>query len=664
VRTEDAGASWSAAVSRTDVDLTEVAMPDASNVFVGGGCVLRRSTDGGATFQRVAFSARESRCSARIAQVAFPTPTTGYLILTDGTVLRTANGGRSFARRAHLGIGSSVPQEGAADAVFTSQNTGLISTGLYGPAFLRTEDGGQTWNRITPVDGNGYPTFARVRSVKFVTPTLGYAVSDMPSAPIAKTEDGGLTWTTLPLTGATGAPRGIDCADANACVIVAGTNAGGPADRVTWTADGGLTGTTITPPGNAVEAAFTSATRVVSVGASGTTLASDDAGHTFARVGALLPGTYSALRWSGGRTVFAFDSGGSLARSTDGGSSWQALGTAPINKVVDVSFLSDAVGYLLSAGGALQRTDDGGASWEVLAGGAPGARALMATGPETLLVAGGSGVQRSTDSGTTFSTRARRPVRVFDRAGGALIAYGSKALLASGDAGSTWRALRTPRGGLIASADFVSARVGFVVRDDGDVLATANGGRKWSMLTGVGRDDIAQVSFGDAKHGFLTLSTDSGLGGVLRTSDGGRSWRPQVIGKRPLAQVLAIGSAGATALSNGLGQLFSTTSGGDTGARSALTLRLASKHRAGRRTLVTLAGHLKPAPSGAGVSVTARIAGSWVRKFAKVSAHGRFRTTWKLRRSTVFVAQWRGVPGVQADGTAPLRVRLGRHKRR
>ncbi len=107
------------------------------------------------------------------------------------------------------------------------------------------------------------------------------------------------------------------------------------------------------------------------------------------------------------------------------------------------------------------------------------------------------------------------------------------------------------------------------------MVATANGGRSWRLLTGVGRDDIAQVSFGDAKHGFLALSSDSGLGGVLRTSDGGRSWRPQVIGHQPLAQVVAVGAAGGAALSNALGQLFATDSGGDVGTRSALTLRVA-----------------------------------------------------------------------------------------
>jgi hypothetical protein len=84
----------------------------------------------------------------------------------------------------------------------------------------------------------------------------------------------------------------------------------------------------------------------------------------------------------------------------------------------------------------------------------------------------------------------------------------------------------------------------------------------------------------------------------------------------------------------------------------------------GRRTVVTIAGHLKPAPAGAGVAVTARIGRSWVRKFAKVSSHGRFRTTWRLRRASVFVAQFRGGAGVNAAGTPALRVRLGRHMRR
>lgn len=53
-----------------------------------------------------------------------------------------------------------------------------------------------------------------------------------------------------------------------------------------------------------------------------------------------------------------------------------------------------------------------------------------------------------------------------------------------------------------------------------------------------------------------------------------------------------------------------------------------------------------------------------IRKFAKVDAKGRYRTVWRLRRGTVFVAQWRGGDGVKADGTAPLRVRVGGRRQR
>jgi photosystem II stability/assembly factor-like uncharacterized protein len=666
LRTEDAGASWSAVASGTEADLAEVAIPDSNTVYVGGGCVLRRSTDGGATFTRVRFAVRESRCSSRLAQLAFPTPSLGYLVLTDGKVLRTINGGRSFARRASLNVGSSVPQGGAADAVFTSDNTGLISTGLNFPTFLRTEDGGQTWTPITPADGNGTPILARVRGVKFVTPLLGYAVSNGGPAQMAKTEDGGLTWTPLPLTGATGIPRAIDCADANVCAILAAQVPDGAGDRVIWTSDGGATGTTITPASSLDALAFSSATRVVGVGDGGATLASDDAAHTFARIGGVLPGEFTGLRRAGANTVFAFATDGILARSTDRGLSWTAIGTAPLGGLVDLSFVSDTVGYILASGGALERTDDSGASWSVVGGQPTGARGLLATGVDTLLVAGSNGVQRSVDGGATFAASAgpRRPVRAFDHAGKALVAYGARNLLVSTDGGARWRALGRPGGDSIVSADFLSAKVGFVVRDDGEALSTTNGGRSWRLVVSAGRDDVTQVSFGDRRHGYLLLGSESDLGGVLRTSDGGRSWRPQVIGKRSLAQVVALGTSGGVTLSDGLGQLFATGTGGDVGARSRLTLRVLSKRRKAGRTIVTVGGRLRPAPAGAGVSVTARIGGSWIRKFAAVGANGRFRTTWKLRRGTVFVAQWRGSAGVQADGTVPLAVGLGGHRHR
>jgi photosystem II stability/assembly factor-like uncharacterized protein len=670
LRTEDGGTTWTRSASGTDTTLTEVALPNADTVYAGGGCVLRRSSDGGVTFQRVRFAARESKCASRLGQIAFPSRLVGYLVMTDGKVLRTANGGRSFARRSTLNIGSSVDQGGATDVVFTRENTGLVSTGLFTPSFLRTVDNGQTWTPITPMNSDPFPIpiLNRVRDVEFVTPLLGYAVANGVSK-MAKTEDGGVTWTPLPLTGAAAnfVPHGIACGSVTACAIFGSTEFGdASARRVTWTADGGLTGTTITSDPALTGLAFSSPTRAVAAGVAGAMLVSVNAGQSFARIGGGVPGDFAGLRRAGANTVLAFAGDGTLARSLDRGLTWQAIGSAPLSGLLDISFATDAVGYILAKGGALQRTDDSGATWSVLGDEVDAAHAILSTGVDTLLVGTAGGVRRSTDGGTTFAPAAgaRGRVVAFDRAGKALVAYGPTTLLVSTDGGTRWHAIRRPRGDKLLSVDFVSARRGFAVREDGETLWTATGGRSWRLLSSVGRDDAIGVSFGDPKHGYLTLSADSDFGGLLRTSDGGRTWRPQVIAHHELAQVVALGKSGGVAMTDGFGQLFATTSGGDAGRASRLGLRVLSKRRGGQRTVVVVGGRLKPAQDGAGVAVTAHIGGTWIRKFATVDAKGRYRTTWRLRRGTVFVAQWRGGGGVQADGTAPLRVRVGGRRQR
>ena len=71
--------------------------PDS--VFAAGGCVARRSDDGGATFTRVAFTPVESSCKEQFAAGWFINRLTGFLALTDGTILRTDNNGDTFAQK-------------------------------------------------------------------------------------------------------------------------------------------------------------------------------------------------------------------------------------------------------------------------------------------------------------------------------------------------------------------------------------------------------------------------------------------------------------------------------------------------------------------------------------------------------------------------------------
>jgi len=58
--TDDNGATWRGLVSGTLENLREVQAIDGNSLFAGGGCVGRRSDDGGKTFTRVAFTPVET----------------------------------------------------------------------------------------------------------------------------------------------------------------------------------------------------------------------------------------------------------------------------------------------------------------------------------------------------------------------------------------------------------------------------------------------------------------------------------------------------------------------------------------------------------------------------------------------------------------------------
>src|SRR4051794_20089002 len=171
LRTTDAGATWTGLLSGTFTNLTEVQAIDGDSVFAGGGCVARRSDDGGATFKRLAFTPVESSCREQLAGGWFVNQLTGYLVLSDGTVLRTDNDGDTFAQknpvpgtRAQGGTGA--PSE----LVFVSDTAGFAAT-LDGRIF-RTVDGATSWALVRGASGRA------IRAISFVDGLHGVAAGD------------------------------------------------------------------------------------------------------------------------------------------------------------------------------------------------------------------------------------------------------------------------------------------------------------------------------------------------------------------------------------------------------------------------------------------------------------------------------------------------------
>jgi photosystem II stability/assembly factor-like uncharacterized protein len=666
LRTEDGGVTWTAVDSDTRQLLTDVVMPDASTVIAGGGCVLRRSDDGGRTFTRVAFSPREKQCSPdTIAALAFPTPQSGYVFLGSGRVLRTDNGGRTFSRRASVPLTVTGNSAAITEVSFADLNTGIAGLNGFDPNFFRTTDAAATWTRVTPTPPPPITLLWHVEGLQFVGPQTAYAAGDTPpGARMVKTVDGGQTWTLLPLTGTDAEPKSLHCADAMRCVMLShapGAAApGGPDGSLIITADGGQTARVARPvPGEPLAASVTESGAILELGRAGLMVRSPDFGQTFGRIGSAATGPFDHLRRGAGETVYAFGDQGALARSTDGGRGFTDL-DAPLGaRPVDLSF-AGTTGYALVAGGHLLTTADGGDSWSVLAGKPARARAIQAYSAQTVLAATARGILRSTDGGQSFAaTRgAHRAVAAFDRTGGALVAYGPRALIGSRDGGASWRALRVPSRYDLETVDFTDARHGWATDENWRLWQTRDGGRSWTPTLGTGGDDVVAVSFSDARHGFAALA-DNRIGDMLRTSDGGHTWHPQPLRSQGIDDILALGPGSGVALPEGTNEVYVTRTGGDAGTPSRLTI--GARVRGGR---VIVGGRLRPAAGGEQVSVALRGRRYWSVKRVHVKRDGRFATSWKPRRGLVFVAQWGGRQGVQGDGTPPLRVRLGRHKRR
>jgi photosystem II stability/assembly factor-like uncharacterized protein len=644
LKTTDGGASWSGLPVGTFSQLGVVQALDADTVIAGGGCVARRSTDGGATFTAVRFTPVESACRAPLQDLSFVSRDVGYLLLSDGSVFATSDGGTQFAPRTALPETRAAGGFGSSTAIaFLDATKGYAANGR---RMYETLDGGNSWRLVAAVGSD-------IRAIWFADPAHGFAVGDQ--GLVLRTDDGGAGWGVKDLGVAGVDYRSIRCAGTRLCVL--STAAGTQLVRTTDAGDSA--GAVVTPATDPIyAAAFASPTRVAAAGQNGATVVSDDAGVRFAPVGGRIRGSFRALRAGGAAgTAFAPGADGALAKTTDGGRTWSTGNVPTTADLRDVSFPSASVGYALDADGGLFRTDNAGATWKTLGTGS--ARlpvALLAPDASSVLLVGLRGVRRSADAGETFDQlrasalqRAQLVGATGARADAAVFAWGPTTLARSVDRGRSWTALPLPAGRrlTVAQVAFASARVGLLRDTTGEIWRTTNAGRSWTRLTSVGTESVTGMAVDSPRSATLVLSrfgTALGGGFLLRTEGAGATWLPQFVVDQPIRpDGIAAGEDVDYLLAGDAGLLFST-SGGVAGDPSELTLSTKRRRlpRAGR---ITVTGRLAPASGGAQVVVSARSQGatSWAHQTVTVASNGTFATAWGVGRgATTFVAQWTG----------------------
>lgn len=677
LRTDDAGATWTGLATGTsaDIDRMQVVDPDTVVMLGGKGCVLRRSDDGGGTFRKV-FIVAEQNCPAPVKAFTFVGKQVGYLLLNDGSVMRTADGGATFARQtavpgtaASTGGGNAQP----VDIAFTDEHTGFafVAPGLV----FSTTDDGISWKPVTAVDPG---TITRVR---FVDSKTAFAVG--PDT-LLKTIDGGATWKALP-AGAGHNLTSIGWADEK--TFLATVDGGAVLLR---TDDGGATFTEITAASQPVfGVAFASKTRVVAIGANGTTVVSDDAGLNYTPVSHDIGGSYLSLRAGPGQSAFALGVRGALAATLDGGVTWKTLAVSTSADMLDVAFATQNVGYALDVKGALFKTTNGGISWQTLDTGTTSVpRALAAPAPEVAILVGPKGIRRSDATGKFVAVGGKAVKKAAltgaDARGQLVVAYGSgtKNLFVSADGGTTWKAIKLPskktrilypsgsRGAEQTSpVSFQSARAGYILDSAGRLWRTTNAGKKWKELPATGTDTGTHITFSSPTEGFIVPQATASMpqASVLRTSDGGLTWRPQLIATGLIKDMVAgSGKLGFALVSSGQDarSLFFTSTAGEAGAPVTLAVTTPKKAFTKKalkkvKGAITVTGSLSGAVGGELITVARRdVTGTrWTTKTVTAGANGgSFTTTWKISRSSVFVAQWPGDSGRSSAGSPVLTV--------
>jgi photosystem II stability/assembly factor-like uncharacterized protein len=639
LKSTDGGASWAGIVTGLTVDLRFVRIADSPDrVFVGGGCSLRSSDDGGDTFRRLPFSASDRDCPVPVSSFDFPSANVGYLVFANQSVLATTDGGRTFSRRTSLGPAA------ASDLVCVSNTTCFSSAG---GSIQRTTDGAVSWTPVATVS-------TQLHDLEAVDSTTLYAAGT--GQTLLRSLDGGSTWTRRPLTGVTQADlTSVRCASATTCLAATIQRS-----RVIRTTDGGETATSVVPSTEPTYAVgFASAARALAVGGLGSAEISNDAGESWVAVGRRIADSFSVLEAASADVAYAGGAHGALARSADGGHTWTNVSPPTPEEIEDISAPSATRVFVLAAG-ALRRSDNAGESYRLLDVGPQFApRDVAAVTSDHVVVVGSRGIRRSVDGGETFLPVSDRDLRganltAAEVAGSALVAYGRTRLIVSPNRGLSWRRVRLPRKVAIRSVDFVSIATGYLLDSGGSVWRTSNEGRRWTKLESLGRR-VAEIAVSDARNGHAVISGfgRSSGGFVLRTSDAGRTWRPQLVSPAPVNGLAAAG--GTSYALSATSFLYATRTGGDAGFARGLSLTTRGRVLA-RAGTVIVRGRVGSVSGGEQVVVSMLSRSRWTAKTVPAASNGTFSATFRVKGKAVFVAHVLGNADFTGAGTRPLTV--------
>ena len=654
-------------------DLTATSFVDAQHGWAVGPDVILATTDGGASWQL-----QDSGVGRVLAGVSFADASHGWVVGWGGVILATTDGGTTWATQATPGGG----MPNLDGVTFVNDQDGWAVSDAGG---IATTDGGTTWTQqnsyylsgVAGVDADhvwtvgqhsiygstdGGATWAEqaffgadtLKAVAFSDSFHGWAVgeSNTDAGVVLATTDGGATWVpeTLPAIGPLSAVTFFDAEHGAAA---------GQDGTVLATTDGGQSWATTSVASDVAGLAHCDSADAWTVGYGGLVEATTDGGATWRPLTRTTVGTYDGVAFADDDNGWAVGQNGVFG-TTDGGATWmprplppalsEPTGDASASEWLTAVACPDVShawavgdqGTILRYDGFSWQGQGSGVSVDLLGVCAAGDLHAWAVGLDGTIVA-------TTDGGSKWapqrshSTRDLRAVAFADRLHGWAVG-GQGAILGTTNGGLTWKAQVCPSDYAACTlagvawtdpshACIVATGDGPYPWDSGVVLRTNNGGATW-RLAATGLRSLSGVAFADARHGWAT--TDSGAvdAGVYATNDGGATWHLEDVGTTDGLNAAACGDASHVWVVGSRGAILATTL-----ASPAPSVALNASHRTvtrGKAVAVTgTVWHYRAADTT--VNIYRRASGKLILlKRVAISRCGEFRWTVRPHR----VGRW------------------------
>ncbi len=413
-----------------------------------------------------------------LTRILFTTESNGYIIGNHTELAQTTSGGESWELYDWTSTSFGELHGFIQDICFTHPDTGWIvgNDGI----MLKTTNGGREWDLLQQEEND--PNY---NACHFTDKNIGVITGY--GGVILRTTDGGTTWekqdsgidTILWDTFFIDSLNGWCAGDFG--TVLATTDGGDTWERQSCPCSGQIKTITFTDPFNGWTGSTTKNLFYTTNGGKNWKKKSIHTDDDYIISEIYFQGSLNG--WIIGGNGYK-NSGAAVLRTVDGGETWDQIQVPALNHLSSISFRNPLEGYIAGLYGTLLKTIDGGITWS------PAVPAC------------------SNHINTVFFTD--------DENGWAI---GKATLIFTGDGGTTWEQIQGLSGNDIF---FTDRNNGWFVHAGQGIYNTKDAGQTWQQqifITG-----YYKLFFHDSSRGWA-LSSDPNGSNVLRTKDGGVSWK-------------------------------------------------------------------------------------------------------------------------------------------